>query len=350
MTVPDHRHPTRRRVLAKAGLAGAGLAGAGAGIGLMALPGRALAAPPPAPNLAFVMNSGGASVALIDMATHRVLRNQPTLREPSHWALLPNRAGLVVCDAAGNALFTFDPQTGNLLGHRTFADPYQIGFSPDGRLFVVNSLRLNFVEIYDATTLRLERRLGVGGMPSHLDFSPDSRWSFNSMQQSGTVVAIDLVTKQPRWHSYVGPTAAGVLYLNGRVLCCVMGTHDVAVLDPASGRVERRVQTGIGPHNLFLTPDRQTLYVTNRVGGSIAALDAASLRVKRVYPLGAAGPDDMGIAPDGKLWVALRFREQVGVLDPVSGRYETIDVGRSPHGIFLNSMLAQPGRLTAELL
>lgn len=329
------------------------LAGAGLGAGALALAagsGHALAAPAATPPLAFVMNSGEASVALIDMTTHKVLRNLPTLREPSHWALLPSRAGLVICDAGGNALFTFDPRTGAALGHRVFSDPYQIGFSPDGRLFVVNSLRLNFVDIYDATTLRLEKRLSVGSMPSHLDFSPDSRWSFNSMQQSGTVVGIDLVTKQPRWHSYVGPTAAGVLYLNGRVLCCVMGTHDVVVMDPATGRIERRVQTGVGPHNLFLTPDKQTLYVTNRVGGSIAALDAASLGVKRVYQLGAAGPDDMAIAPDGKLWVALRFREQVAVLDPVSGRYEAIDVGRSPHGVFLNTMLAQPGRLTAEIL
>lgn len=331
------------KLLARRGL----LAGAGGVLGA-SLAGRAGAAQKQP--LAFVMNSGGASIALIDMTTRKVLRNLPTLREPSHWALLPNRAGLVVCDAGGNALFTFDPESGAPLGHRRFPDPYQIGFSPDGKYFVVNALRLNFVEIYDATTLKLEKRLSVGAMPSHLDFSPDSRWSFNSMQQSGTVVSIDLATGTQRWKSEIGPTTAGVLYHNGKVLCCVMGTRDMVVLDPESGRIERRVETGVGPHNMFLTPDRSTLYVTNRVGGSIAALDAGSLTVKRVYKLGASGPDDMGIAPDGKLWVALRFREQVAVLDPDSGRYDTIEVGRAPHGIFLNTMLAQPGRLTAELL
>jgi streptogramin lyase len=90
--------------------------------------------------------------------------------------------------------------------------------------------------------------------------------------------------------------------------------------------------------------------VTNRVGGSLAALDPVTLTLRRTYPLHAGGPDDMGVAPDGKLWVSLRFHEQVAVLDPVSGDYETIDVGRSPHGIFLNTEMDRRGFLTAEAL
>lgn len=332
----------RRGFLTQAGLSAAALAG-----GLR--PGRAAHAAALQP-LAFVMNSGAANVSVIDMTTHKVLRTLPTLREPSHWALPPDRSRLLVCDAGGNALFYFDPQTGQEMGHRVMADPYQIGYSPDGRYFVTNALRLNFVEIYRAADFHLIKRLSVGGMPSHLDFSPDSRFSFNSMQQSGTLVAIDLARAEPRWTAKIGKVPAGVLYHNGKVLCCVMGANYVAVLDPANGEIVGRIHTGIGPHNLFLTPDRKTLYVTNRVGGTLVALDPATLAVRRTYPLHASGPDDLAVAPDGKLWIALRFREQVAVLDPASGHYDTIDVGRSPHGIFLNTMLARPGLLTAEML
>ena len=80
------------------------------------------------------------------------------------------------------------------------------------------------------------------------------------------------------------------------------------------------------------------------------ALDPTTFAIQRTYPFHAAGPDDIGIAPDGKLWVTLRFREQVAVLDPKSGAYETIDVGRSPHGIFLSSELSRKGPITAETL
>ena len=302
------------------------------------------------PSLAIVMNSGEASVSVIDMTTRQVVRNLPTLREPSHWALSPDRSKLYIADASGNALFIVDPKTGTALGHKTIADPYQLGFTPDHRYLVVNALRLNYVDIYRADDLSLVKRFSPGGMPSHLDFSPDSRWSFNSMQESGTLVSFDLTNMTTRWSSKVGSTPAGVLWHNGKVLVCVMGADHVAEVDPVSGNVLRRVKTGVGPHNVFLTPDKSTLYVSNRIGGSLVALDPNTFAIRRTYPFHAAGPDDIAVSPDGKIWVTLRFREQVAVLDPVSGSYQTIDVGRSPHGIFLTTELSRPGLVTAETL
>ena len=170
------------------------------------------------------------------------------------------------------------------------------------------------------------------------------------MQESGTLVSFDLSNMSIRWTAAVGSTPAGVLWHNGKILVCVMGSDHVAVVDPVNGNVLQRVKTGVGPHNIFLTPDATTIYVTNRIGGSLAALDPKTLALRRTYPFHAAGPDDIGIGPDGKLWVTLRFREQVAVLDPVSGNYETIDVGRSPHGIFLSTEMARAGLLTAEVL
>ncbi len=312
---------------------------------------RALGQPQPATEpLAIVMNSGEASVSVIDMRSHKVIRTLPTFREPSHWALSPDRAKLCIADASGNALFMVDPVTGESLGHATIADPYQLGYTPDQRYLMVNALRLDFVDIYRADDLRLVKRLSVGSMPSHLDFSPDGKWSFNSMQDSRTLVSIDIAMMAPRWEAKVGRTPAGVLWHSGKVLVCVMGEDHVAQVDPLNGAIEQRIYTGVGPHNIFRSPDGKTIYVSNRVGGSLAVLDAATLSLRRTYPLHAAGPDDMGIAPDGKIWISLRFREQVAVLDPVTGTYETINVGRSPHGIFLNTEMSRSGLLTAEAL
>jgi DNA-binding beta-propeller fold protein YncE len=303
-----------------------------------------------APDLAIVMNSAGASVSVIDMATHQVIRELPTLREPSHWALTPDRTKLYIADASGNALFIIDARNATPLGHKTIADPYQLGFTPDHRYLVVNALRLNYVDIYNAGDLTLVKRFKVGEMPSHLDFAPDSSVSFNSMQESGTLVALDLNKMSVRWTTNLGSTPAGVLWHNGKVLCCVMGANYVAEVDPANGQILRKINTGVGPHNVFLTPDKKTLYVSNRIGGSVVALDPVTYEVRRTYPFNAAGPDDINIAPDGKLWITLRFHEKVAVLDPVSGNYDTINVGRSPHGIFLTTELRRPGLITAEAL
>ncbi len=50
-----------------------------------------------------------------------------------------------------------------------------------------------------------------------------------------------------------------------------------------------------------------------------------------------AAPDDMDFAPDGKMWTGLRWAHAVAVIDPATGDMHKILVGRSPHGIWLNT-------------
>jgi DNA-binding beta-propeller fold protein YncE len=301
--------------------------------------------------ICMVMNSAGASVSIIDMASHQVIATEPAYREPSHWALTPDRQTLYVCDASGNALFAFDPHTGAPRGHVKIADPYQLGYSPDQKYLLVNALRLDFVDVYDATTLALVKRFKPGQWPSHLDFSPDSRWSFSSLQKSDSLFSLDLTTMTPRWTVKIGDTPAGVLWLNGKLIVCIMGEDGIVEVDPIDGHITRRQKTGPGAHNVFLDEDNNILYVSNRGPGdtSLSALDPVTLEVKRTYAI-QGGPDDIEIAPDGKIWIALRYAESVAILDPVSGNYDTIPVGRSPHGIYLSTCLDRKGKLTAEII
>jgi YVTN family beta-propeller protein len=119
------------------------------------------------------------------------------------------------------------------------------------------------------------------------------------------------------------------------VACRGYGGDTVSVVDPESGSVVGRVVTGRGAHNLFLSPDRKRLYVCNRVDGTLSVLDPTTLAVRQTIAM-PGGPDDMDFAPDGTIWISRRFAHSVAVLDPASGRYSLIQVGRSPHGIWLN--------------
>jgi DNA-binding beta-propeller fold protein YncE len=238
-----------------------------------------------APPLAMVMNSGEASISVIDMTTHQVVQTLPTLREPSHWALAPDRSKLYIADASGNALFMVDPLTASPLGHRRIADPYQLGYTPDQKYLMVNALRINHVDVYDAQSFALVKRFSPGSMPSHLDFSPDSQWSFNTCQGSNTLTSFDLGNMTTRWTVKLGPTPAGVLWHKGKILVALMGANGIVEVDPVTGAVIRHIQTGKGAHNLFITPDRATIYVSNRLGGSLTALDADTLAVRRNFSL-----------------------------------------------------------------
>jgi DNA-binding beta-propeller fold protein YncE len=285
--------------------------------------------------LVLVMNSGEASLSVVDMDTHHEIRRIPVLREPHHWALTPDGHDLLVGDTAGNEVLDLDPATFALRRRVPVSDPYQLGFSPDGKFLTVNGNGRNQVDIYDAATLKLVKRFPLPRTPSHLAYTPDSQRVFVSLQDTDELAAIDLRTMAVAWVQKVGRVPAGVLWLNGRVLVALMNDEGFVVVDPATGHVERRVRTGAGAHQLFLSPDRKVLWVNNRVAGTTVALDATSFAELRSYRI-SGGPDDIAFAPDGKLWITQRFARSVAVLDPASGAVETIAVGRQPHGIFLN--------------
>jgi DNA-binding beta-propeller fold protein YncE len=288
-----------------------------------------------ASGLAFVVNSGGASVSLVDMSSEKEVRRVPVLREPHHVALSPDGRSLLIGDTVGNEMLFFDPTTAVLQKRMAVADPYQLGFSPNGRFLVVNGLARNQVDVYDASTMQLLKRFPIASMPSHLAYAPDSSRVFVSLQGTDSMIAIDLNRLAVLWVEKIGKTPAGVLWLDGKVLVADMGTDYVAVVDPANGHVTDRIQTGRGAHNLFLSPDRRIVWVNNRVAGSTTALDAATLKPIRTYRI-PGGPDDIAFAPDGRLWITQRWAEKVAVLDAQTGDYHEIEVGRSPHGIFLS--------------
>lgn len=325
-------HPRIPAVLALAALA-AGLA--------IAQPLTAAAA-----GLAFVLNSGGASMSVLDVSQARELRRVPLLREPHHMALSPDHKSLLVGDTSGNTMFFIDPNTGEIQRQIPISDPYQLQFSPNGKWLVVNGLARNQVDIYDSTSMKLLHRVPLRAMPSHMNYAPDSRVVYVSLQETNRLAAIDLATGTVLWDRDVGKTPAGVLWHDGKVLVAIMGEDNVAVVDPADGHVERRIVTGRGAHNIFTSPDGKAIYVANRVDGSIAVLDPRTLTVERRFRV-AGGPDDMDFAPDGRIWATLRFAHKVAIIDPATGRYQTIEVGRSPHGIWLNTHDALPGRIAS---
>jgi DNA-binding beta-propeller fold protein YncE len=306
-----------------------------------------VAGPARAGGIAFVINSGGASISVVDMTTMKEVRRIPTLREPHHLMLSPDGRSLLVGDTAGNQMMFLDPNTGQVQQRVPVADPYQFAFSPDGKFLVVNGLLRNQVDVYDAASMKLLKRFPVVATPSHLVYAPDSATVFVSLQDSDKLAAFDLRTLTPKWTVPVGKTPAGVLWLNGKVLVADMGTDYIAVVDPETGKVLEHVETGKGAHNLFLAPDHKILWVNNRAGGTTVSLDAATLKPIHLYAI-PGGPDDMDFAPNGKIWITRRWAEKVAVLDPATGSYETIDVGRSPHGLFLNPKAPSPTVLSSR--
>ncbi|HEV3105191.1 MAG TPA: beta-propeller fold lactonase family protein [Trinickia sp.] len=322
-------------------LSGAKRASAAIAAALFAVAG--LLAPAAHANNVIVLNSGEATLALIDEATHQVVGKVPTGKEPHHLMATPDNKSLIVADSVSNNLMFVDPKTGKVQHTlEGIEDPYQIGFSPDRRWFVTTGLRLDRLDIYhydDATNApTLAKRLPLATMPSHMAFSNDGKTVYVSLQVSGEVVAVDLPTQTLKWKMKVGDTPAGLWMTPGEkyLLVGMTGEDNVAVIDWRSQKVVKRIHTGQGAHNFRSLDDGKHVAVSNRVASTISIIDEDTLtNVGDITGL-MPGPDDMELTADKRyLWVTFRFAKHVGIIDLTTRKLvQTIPVGRSPHGIY----------------
>jgi YVTN family beta-propeller protein len=311
----------------------------------VALAGASMAAglPAVAQPFAMVLNSRDASVSVIDQATFREVRRIEVGKEPHHLYPIPDGKTLIVANAMSNDLHFFDPASMALQGRlRGIDDPYQIGFSPDRKWFVVNALRLDRIDLYtwDGAQKRLAARIPLPKTPSHQWFSPDSRFVYVTLQDSDEVAAIEVATATVLWKLKVGSQPAGIIVTpdGTRLMVGIMGEDHVDVIDIATRRSIAKIRTGRGAHNFRGLGDGRHVAVSNRVENTVSIVDMAALTVIGDIPV-PGGPDCMELTADGRqLWVTSRFARSVAVVDMAERRVvRTIPVGRSPHGIFFQN-------------
>ena len=296
---------------------------------------------PAQPKLAVILNSGAASVSLIDMSSHQVVKTIPVGKEPHHLMMTPDQKTLLIANAAGNDVVTMNPVSGELTGKiPNIIDPYQIGYSPNHKWFIANGNRLDRVDIYaaDGTNLKLVKTLKLPKTPSHIAFTSDSKIAFITLQDSSELAAIDLETQNVLWVMPTGKVPAGLWMIPGDqyLLIGITGEDNVQVIDWKNRKEVKRIYTGKGAHNFRPLGDKKHVFVSNRIASSISLINMQTLeKVGDITGL-PAGPDDMEITPDGKtMWVTFRFSKKVGVIDiPSMKLVDVIPVGKSPHGVF----------------
>ena len=295
-----------------------------------------------------VLNSEETSYSIIDRATRAEIGRLPLGREPHHIAVTPDGKEVLLASTVTNDLVALDIKTGEPRRIvRDIVDPYQLGFSPDGKWFVTVANRLDHIDIYRGSDFKLVSRIFVESVPSHLAFDSESKIVFVSLQKSSRVVAYDLTTQTIKWNVEVGKTPAGLLVLPGdkRLLVALTGEDGVQVLDPKDGTISNFLQTGKGAHNFWPKGDGRHWFLSNRVDSTVSLVDTQDMKVVGNIKV-PGGPDDMDITPDGKeLWVTQRFLRRIAVVDLEQMRVvASVPVGKSPHGVMmLKSGTTGPG-------
>jgi len=303
-----------------------------------------------------VMNSVDMSYSIIDRASRTELQRLPLGREPHHLMLTPDGKDLLLASTITNELVALDARTlERRYVVRDIVDPYQLGFSPDGKWFVTAANRLDHIDIYRATGFVLAGRLFVDSTPSHLAFDADSSTVFVTLQGTGRLVAVDLTTQTIKWNVGVGTAPAGVVALpdGKRLLVALTGESAIVVVDSKDGNVIGRLETGKAAHNFRALGDGRRYFLSNRIESTISIIDIADMKIVGSVNV-PGGPDDMDITPDGKeMWVTQRFLRRVAIVDIDKMKLTgSVRVGKSPHGLaILNTVpgAGAPSRIRAAL-
>jgi len=286
-----------------------------------------------------VLNSEEASYSVLSRSARVEMARIPLGREPHHLAMTPDGKEVLIASTVTNELVVLDSKTGERRRVvRDIVDPYQLGFSPDGKWFVTAAYRLDHVDIYRADGFKLLSRIFLDGLPSHLDFDKESKTVFVTLQQSGRVVALDLQTQMIKWNVEVGKAPAGVVVLpdNKRLLVALTGEDGLVVMNPADGVVTGRLPTGKGAHNFSPKGDGRHWFLSNRIEGTVSLIDTQDMSVTNTIRV-PGGPDCMDITPEGnELWVTQRFLRRIAVVDMATLKVvASVSVGKSPHGVFI---------------
>ncbi len=296
---------------------------------------------------AIVLNSGEASVSLIDMDKRAVYKTFPVGKEPHHLMITPDQKSVLVANAASDDVVFLDPKSGDVQSRLpNIIDPYHIGYSPNKKWFVAAGNRLDRVDIYAAQNqeLKLVKIVKAAKTPSHIAFTSDSKLTFVTLQDSNELIAIDLSTQEIVWRMVVGKMPAGVWMTPGDkyLMVGLTGSDSVKVIDWRQQKIVKDIKTGRGAHNFRPLGDKRHIFLTNRVDSTISIIDMDKLeKVADIKGL-PSGPDCMDVTADGKeLWVTFRFAKKVGIIDIASSKLvTTIPVGKSPHGIFFHPSAA----------
>lgn len=297
-------------------------------------------------NVVVVLNSRDATVSLLDQESYKELDKFPIGKEPHHLMATPDNKSLIVANAVGDELVFLDPKTGQIQKRiKDVADPYQIGFSPNQKWFISNSLRLDRVDFYkyDGKDFTLANRVPLAKLPSHMAFDAASSTVFITQQGSDQVSAIDLATQKVKWTIPVGKLPAGIVMTpdDKHLLVGIMGKDYVEVIDWRTQKTVKRITAGAGTHNFRSMGDKRHVFVSNRTSNTINIIDQVTLENVGTIPV-PGGPDCMELSADGKtLWATLRWIKKVAVID-VAGKkvIKLIPVGRSPHGVYFHDRAA----------
>lgn len=259
-----------------------------------------------------------------------------------------------VANRGADSIRGFDAASGDVVATvpmRTGSQPGDLAFAK-GKLYVSEEFGVPpAIAIVDAATGEVLKRISTGPRPHHVHASAGGRLIAFGEFGTNKVGIIDTRTDTliGEWTASTNPAArshAGVFSPDGRTVYVANDiVNELAALDPLTGE-PLWTMTVPNAHELVVTHDGKTAYVSCRGGNALRVIDLRRREIVETMALGPM-PDTLRLTANEKLLtVGLRGTPaQVAIVDTKTLGYHLVTIG-GPGTIAGHQWTSKNGHLT----
>ncbi len=175
---------------------------------------------------------------------------------------------------------------------------HMLVISHDGRFGYTANVSAGTVSVLDIPGRKLISVIAVSTKVQRISISVDDKWVFTADQANPQLAVIDTATNKVKtWIPIAAPGYGTASTFDGRwLLVCVPDASQVSVVDLKTLQVARTIAVPKVPHEIVISPDDKTAYVSCIRTKKVAAINLSDWSVKSLI--------EAGESVDGMAWAA----------------------------------------------
>jgi YVTN family beta-propeller protein len=231
----------------------------------------------------------------------------------THFDFFQRPGGLLVIDLASEKVIAEVPLA---------AGGFDVAITPDGKHAYVTGGRV--VSVVDTSTNTVEVTVPMDvGFPTWIAITPNGKQAYvgnqdNSAPPGKEQLPISVIDTTLKKVVATIPVTANAMAIapDGKAYATEIGTQgqNVAVIDTANNTVVAKVQAGVGPRAIAVTPDGKKVWVSNQGplnrnppnDSTISVIDTGTNQVVATFPV-EFQPNKVSFTPDGQFGLVTFF-------------------------------------------
>ena len=297
-------------------------------------------------------NSAGDDVSIIDPATNKVVGVIHGIEVNHGAAVARDGSRYYISNEAESTLDVVDAKTLKITRRIPLSGrPNNIAIGKDGRrVYVSIAVAPGAVDVIDTVAQEKVKSIPVKGAVHNTYVTPDGKYVISGSIPSKTITVIDVQTEKPVWALTMDLGIRPMAFATNPdgstkwIFVQLSGLNGFAVVDFATQKEINRIKLPALPpgkapfpvggnesHGMAVTSDGKTLVVNSRLNSAVYSYSLPDLKLLGSVEVGRA-PDWVTLTPDGKTaYVANAASNSVSVVD-IKGLKEItrIPVGEVP--------------------